>query len=238
MIKDTTVTILKAGIAAIPFVGGSINSVWSDLQGKQLQEKIKRLESITKSIKIDMCIIEDKVNVSYTSSSDFADIVEFTLRQIIEERKDQKRTMFKNILLNSMIAKDVDFDKTEKFCTLLTNFGTMELLLLAVLYSPEAYNKNNGEPIKHLNPETSGLIRMVSVRKRVHIIDVLKELFSKESFSNDNIIDSVHFLELNRLVIPQLMTATLETDGHPIDILKDRLTSKGKEFVSYIQSVQ
>ena len=79
---------------------------------------------------------------------------------------------------------------------------------------------------------------MSSVRKRVHIIDVLKELFSKELYSNDDIIDAVHFLELNRLVIPQLITATLETNGHPIDILKNRLTPKGNEFATYLLLIQ
>jgi len=185
-----------------------------------------------------MILIKTKVNEAFTSRSDFADVVETTLRHIINERKEEKRIMFKNILLNSMIANEVDFDKTEKFCSLLANMGTMELIVLAVLYSPEVYNKNNGEPIKHLNPETPGIIRMSSVRKRVHIIDVLKELFSKESYSNDDIIDAVHFLELNRLVIPQLITATLETDGHPINILKDRLTPKGKEFATYLLLIQ
>lgn len=233
-----SIILSKAGVAAIPYFGGPLNSLWSDLQGKQVQEKIKRIESITESIQTDMILIETKVNEAFTSSSDFLDVVESTLRRIINERKEEKRIMFKNILLNSMIAKEVDFDKTEKFCSLLENMGTMELIVLAVLYSPEEYNKNNGEPIKHLNPETPGLIRMSSVRKRVHIIDVFKELFSKESYSNDDIIDAVHFLESNRLVIPQLITATLETDGHPIDILKDKLTPKGKEFSTYLKLTQ
>ena len=236
--KDTSIILLKAGVAAIPFFGGSLNSLLSDLQGKQVQEKIQRLESITESIKNDMAFIENNVNLAYTSNPDFADIVMSTMRHIIDERKDQKRIMFKNILLNSMIAEEVDFDKTEKFGSLLAIMGTIELIALAVFYSPEEYNKNNGEPIKHLNPETHGFIRMSSVRKRVHIIDVLKELFSKGSYSNDDIIDAVHFLESNRLVIPQLVTATLETDGHPIDILKDRLTPKGKEFATYLKLTQ
>lgn len=146
--------------------------------------------------------------------------------------------MFKNILLNSMIAKEVDFDKTEKFCNLLANIGTLELLILAIFYSPDVYNKNNGEPIKHLNPETPGFIRMMWVRKIVYLIDVLKELVSNESYSNDDIIDAIHFLESNRLVIPHLTTTTLDTNGHPIDILKDRLTPKGKKFATYLQLIK
>ncbi|HEY5509609.1 MAG TPA: hypothetical protein VIK10_01140 [Prolixibacteraceae bacterium] len=236
--NETTITILKAGLAAIPYVGGPINSVWSDLQGKQVQEKIERFFSITESIKTDMILIETKVNKAFTSSSDFADVVESTLQRIINERKGEKRIMFKNILLNSMMAKEVDFDKTEKFCSLLADIGTIDLMVLAVLYSPEVYNKNNGEPIKHLNPETPGIFRVFTVTKRVHIIDVLKDLFSKKSYSNDDIIDAVHFLESNRLVIPQLKTATLETNGHPIDILKNRLTPKGKEFATYLLLIQ
>lgn len=212
-IKDTAITLVKAGVAAIPFFGGSITSIWSDLQGKQLQEKIKRLESLTEAIKTDMAIIEDKVNENYTTGQDFADIVESTLRHIIDERKDQKRTMFKNILLNSMIAKVVDFDKTEKFCNLLTILGTMELFVLAVLYSPEAYNKNNGEPIKHLNPETPGSIRMTWITKTVQITDVLDEILSNEPHTRENIIDALNILEANRIVIPQITTATFQTNG-------------------------
>ena len=234
LIKDTTITFLKAGVAAIPFVGGSINSVWSDLQGKQMQEKINRLYLITELIKTDLVFIEAKVNDAFTLSSDFADVVETTLHHIINERKEEKRIMFKNILLNSMIAHDVDFDKTEKFCNLLTILGTMELLVLAVLYSPEVYNKKNGEPIKHLNPETPGSIRMSWVTKTVQIIDVLTEIFSKQPQSKENIIDALNILETNRIVIPKIATATLQTNGHPIDILKDRLTTKGKEFASYL----
>lgn len=90
--KDTTIILLKAGVAAIPFVGGSIISVWSDLQEKQIQEKIERLYSITESFKTEMVHIEAKVNEAFTTSSDFTDVVETTLRHIVNERKEEKES--------------------------------------------------------------------------------------------------------------------------------------------------
>ena len=50
----------------------------------------------------------------------------------------------------------------------------------------------------------------------------------------DDISESMYFLEENRLLMEKASSYRLQTNGHPIHTLEDKLTSKGKDFISFI----
>ncbi len=52
--------------------------------------------------------------------------------------------------------------------------------------------------------------------------------------SQDDISEAMYFLESNRLVNENASEYRLQTNGNPIDVLDDKLTSKGKDFISFI----
>lgn len=52
--------------------------------------------------------------------------------------------------------------------------------------------------------------------------------------SKDDISESMHFLEENRLLMEKANSYRLQTNGYPIHTLVDKLTPKGKDFISFI----
>lgn len=50
----------------------------------------------------------------------------------------------------------------------------------------------------------------------------------------EDVVEAIGFLEANRLVMQDVNSYRLKTNGHPIHTLADKLTSKGKDFISFI----
>lgn len=49
------------------------------------------------------------------------------------KRKEEKRILFKNILIHSITTKNCSYDKTEKYFRILEQMNSLELLLLKIL---------------------------------------------------------------------------------------------------------
>ena len=76
----------KAAVSAIPFVGGSIASLWSDLESSQVERKISRFIGLVETLQSDFEIIKEKVNKDFVSAPDCQDIFE-KMSKLGEEKK-------------------------------------------------------------------------------------------------------------------------------------------------------
>lgn len=68
---------------------------------------------------------QKSINEKYVKNDDFLDIFEQTVNQVANERNDDKRMYFKNILLNSIFKDTVDYDITEKYMNILSRLEKM-----------------------------------------------------------------------------------------------------------------
>ena len=68
--KKALSTMGKAAVSAIPFVGGSIASLWSDLESSQIERKISRFVGLVETLQSDFEVIKDKVNQDFVSASE------------------------------------------------------------------------------------------------------------------------------------------------------------------------
>ena len=125
----------------IPVLGGTLTSVWSDIEAIQAKRKHERLEEFYLALETEVQKIKEQINESYINQSDFLDVFEQTAKHIVNERREEKRVLFRNILLNSIIAKGCSYDKTEKYLRILEQMNNTELLLLKILKNPEVYNE-------------------------------------------------------------------------------------------------
>lgn len=139
--------------------------------------------------------------------------------------------MFRNVFINSIIAKGCSYDKTEKYLRILEQMNSLELLLLKILKNPKRYNENQGNIIKNPNEGQSNAVY------RVHytLVSEFKQIMSElTQVSQDDISEAMYFLESNRLVKEKASEYRLQTNGNPIHVLDDKLTSKGKDFISFL----
>lgn len=175
--------------------------------------------------------MKEKINVSYVSQPDFLDIFELTAKYIVNERNEEKRILFRNILVNSITVKNCSYDKTEKYLRTLEQMDSFELLLLKILKNPKVYNEQRGSIIKNPNERQSNAVYQVHYTLVTEFKKIVSDL---TNVSQDDISEAMYFLESNRLVKEKASESKLQTNGNPVHVLDDKLTSKGKDFISFI----
>ena len=217
---------LKSILASTP-VGATAVEVYNELNAKQVQRKIERLEEFYNSLDERISKIEDQVNKEFVSKEDFQDVFEEATRYVVLERQGKKRELFKNILANSIIAKECDYDKTERYFRLLDNLSDMELKVLAVLENPSEYNKSHGmiipNPVENYYQSAWGNYRADGVLTQLLGIKI------------DDAIEAVTVLFSNGLIEEKLLDRKMEGNMNPVRVLDNLLTRKGKDFVKFLK---
>lgn len=179
----------KGIVTMIPVLGGTITSVWSDIEAIQAKRKHERLEEFYIALKEEVERIKDRINTSYINQPDFLDIFELTAKYIVNERNEEKRILFRNILANSITMKDCSYDKTEKYLRVLEQMNSFELLLLKILRNPKVYNDQQGNVIKDPNGGQSNAV----LRIHYTLVSEFKKIMSDlTKASQDDISEAMY----------------------------------------------
>lgn len=218
---------VKGLISMIPYLGSTIVSIWDTLNDKQVERKIKRLEEFARGLNEKSELITTKLNEEYVRKDDVLDICEQVIGYITCERSEIKREKFRHIFINSIIGKDCNYDKTEKYLRLIDRMGELEIQILMAFQNPERANKVAERPISNPNEPFSGSTTWGSY----YCVDILSQILFQR---HDDIVDSLHFLEIERLIIDNAAAKNLKTNDHPIHTLDDMLTNKGKDFIHFV----
>ena len=208
-------------------LGSTAVAIYEELQLKQIDRKINRLEEFYQNLATTVNALEDKINHEYINRDDFLDVFEEATRYVVSERQEQKRHLFKNILAHSIISHECDYDKTERYFRLLDNLSEIELEILVVLDNPVEYNRNHGMIIQdsNLDSRQTGL-----------------ELFTKSgvltqllSMKIHEVTDAVTVLFSNGLIIERFLDDPLHYYGNPVRTLNNLLTARGIDFVNFLK---
>ncbi len=208
-------------------LGKTAVSIYEEFQSKQIERKLKRLEQFYGSLAATVNAVNDKINEEYVSKDDFLDVFEEATRFVVIERQEQKRQLFKNILANSIVSPVCDYDKTERYFRLLDNLGDLELKVLAVLENPEWYNQSHGMIIK--DPINNAY---QSSWNTATSMGVLTELLGLKVHQVE---EAITVLFSNGLVVENSMGKQIQTNGNSISVLKNLLTTRGRDFVKFLK---
>ena len=215
--KESTETIGKALVAAIPYVGGSIASLIGDYQAKRKHE---RLEHFFNSLQVDLNNLQEKINNEFISTDDFLDVFEETSKKIVNERTEEKRLAFKNILLNAIISKDITYDRVEEFLRLLERLRPDHILFLSIFNDPLKFNLEQGKPV------SNGGGFSTSIKQ------IMKQLLP--NWEEAKILDVTSDLENERLLKDFVRNYGAIMTDRGINHLEGKLTDKGLQFYDLI----
>ena len=209
-------------------LGGAAVEIYEEFQSKQIERKLKRLEEFYVNLAATVNVQEERINKEFVNKDDFLDVFEEATRYVVLERQEQKRSLFKNILANSILSSDCDYDKTERYFRLLDNRSDLELRVLAVLDNPEKYNRSHGmiikDPINNAYQTTWSTVASIGVLTQLLGINVHQAE------------EAIAVLFSNGLIIENSMSKRLQTNGNTIYVLKNLLTIRGKDFVKFLKS--
>lgn len=217
--------LVKELVRLLP-LGSTAVEIFDEFQSKQIKRKIQRLEEFYGNLAASVNAVSDRVNQEFVSKDDFLDVFEEATHYVVLERHENKRLFFKNILVNSIISLDCDYDKTERYFRLLDVLTEIELRILAVLDNPDSYNKSHGMIIKdsiHNAYQTTWI--------RVTGSGILTQLLG---IKIHDIEDAIAVLFSNGLIVANVLEKSLETNSNPIHVLDNLLTTRGRDFVNYL----
>jgi hypothetical protein len=204
---------VKALIALIPGIGGTIGSILSDALADRKEQRIKEFLSALKTeIEANKMII----NTEFINKNDFLDVFEITTRKIANERSEEKRSYFKNILLHGMLSANDTYDEVEYQMRILEQLNNNHLFLLRFFRSPKQYGLENG---------------ISQVRENI-LLRLFRQIFP--AWDIDHLFDHLKDLENSRLIEDVTGNFRTMTSGLTIDNLEGKLTSKGATFISFI----
>lgn len=218
--------VLKSLLGSFP-VGATAVAIHNELQAKQVKRKIERLEDFYHSLDEKVNTIEEKINKDYISKDDFQDVFEEATKYVVQERQARKREYFRNILANSMVSNECDYDKTERYFRILDNLSEIELNVLAVLKDPVSYNRLNGmiipDPINNEYQSSWNSSRADGVLTQLLGIYI------------DDAIEAITVLFSNGLIVENLLERKIETNSNPVHVLDHLLTKRGRDFVRFLE---
>ena len=220
--------IAKTASSYLPVINCAIN-FYEEKRNQETQRKLRRLGAFCISLSESLKRIENKINDDFIRKDEFEDIFEKTAENVMNEFREEKRHCFQNILVNSITTSSCAYDKTEKYLRILDNMGWIELRVLGVLNNPSKYNEDRGCIIKDANVGNNYIGIGLSGQNGV---DILTQLLNE---NKEEIADALYYLENSRLIIKQSDAIHTQSAGNPIHILDNMLTSKGKDFISFIK---
>ncbi|MTI29863.1 hypothetical protein [Xanthovirga aplysinae] len=135
--KDKVELAISTGISAIPYIGGSLNTLYF---GAKQERRIKRIEKFYELIKEEYNNIQEKVK-------DWSNQDEGKLRSLIEEINEgvendfiaEKIDYFKNCFFNLLTdPSDENYRKRKYFISILNSLSEMDISVIINLYrAPE-----------------------------------------------------------------------------------------------------
>jgi hypothetical protein len=216
-IISITTSVIKAGIAIIPWAGGPISSIIGDISQERYNKRFEEfIEKINTTLEIET-IDKNKI-----STDDFKDVFVNTLNDILKNRTVEKRKALTNILINTITNYNINFDESEYIIKIINNFSVKHLLILTELEYIVVPDYEEG-----------------------FAVTVIDKISKKHLLSDSEIIECIHDLENEYLVHALISQYNMGKQKEEMGIsgggiietgVNSYLTNKGKKILDIINS--
>lgn len=137
MKKETISTTIEAGLNIVPYVGGSLASLYSNYKNNK---RFERIEEFYENVKTQMNELDqgivDRIKSSYQDPDLLATLIERQHDAIETEYFNHKKQFLQSYFINNLIMETTDetFDKKVMYLDALKNLNYSELEILSLLF--------------------------------------------------------------------------------------------------------
>ena len=205
--KIDTIADLGAFVSsAVPMIGGPVSNL---LSGFSTGRKFERVRDALVEISENLMNFESKVSAEYVKTEDFEEILEKTLRQVGEERTEEKRRIYKDFLITAVKSPGESYEEQIRLLRTLEEIQPDHIRVLRAIRQPPAPNP----------PDMSSPLRTLDAR--------LPEL------ERERISELVG--ELNNLRVTDFTALGMNMTGQGAENLQGRITKLGSAIIRYIE---
>lgn len=204
--------IIKAGLATAPFLGG-IASLMTDYIPSRKQE---RLEEFAKRLADDFERLQDRINDNVILTDEFAFLFEKSFRGAAENYQTEKLDAFRGILVNSAIGSGLTSDEQEHFLSLVDTLSVLHIRILSFMAAPQHYLRARGIAVEQIR---GGFAQFFPVAIPGVHLEVMKSAFGD-------------LYQAGLINTDKTIFATM-TSSQGLNLLDDRVSSLGKQFISF-----
>ncbi|MFC7364545.1 hypothetical protein ACFQQH_05315 [Bhargavaea changchunensis] len=138
--EDNKVTVIAAGLSLIPYVGGSLATVYSSTKAKKEKERLEKFYSdVASTIKSFDEQLTDVVRNSYHDDEYLSMLIEKVSRKIEREAREIKQEKFKTFFINALIqgVNSSTYQNEEYYLDALDSLSELDIEMLVLLYKQE-----------------------------------------------------------------------------------------------------
>ena len=207
--RQETLDDIAAILASIPpMIGGPISAV---LAGISQSRKLERVRDVLEVMAKEIKDLKSEVSEKYVRTEDFEDLLEKTLRQVADERNDEKRKAYAAFLANDIRSPGKPYDEKIRILRTLEEVQADHIRMLKALRQ---------EPDRDIRGYAGSVIQTLQKRlpdiSRERITDLAQQL------------TVMQMADLSR--INTMMTA------RGAEELQHTVTPYGRNFIQYIIS--
>jgi hypothetical protein len=145
--------------SVVPVVGSAVSFVLSDWTA---QRRYQRVRDVLKGLAKDLQQFKGDVQEEYVRSDEFTDLLDQTLRRVANERHDEKRRLYRGVLLGAITGQGQSYDEHLHMLRVIDSLQVAHMALLkAILQVPDPKYMVDGisgsfiETLKRRLPELS-----------------------------------------------------------------------------------
>lgn len=156
-IRDHGRNVILAAISAIPVAGGPLSTLLAEYLPNWKQERVLKFIA---DLKLEMQMVQDKINEEYVRSEDFALLFEETFLQVLRTNSDLKLNAYKAILVNACTNTSIKEMEKEYFLNLVNSLQEIHILILSLFWNKEKFGEvyNSSSPA---NMHMGGIMEVV-----------------------------------------------------------------------------
>jgi hypothetical protein len=192
--------------SAIPFVGGAISNV---LTGWSAERRYERIKEVCAGLARDLEAFTGRVRADYVRSEEFSDLVDQALRRVAMERSEEKRRLYRGVLLGAVTGADQSYDEQLHLLRVIESLQAAHIeVLRALLQTPSAADG------------THGTFRQTLKRRLPHLTD-------------QRIADLV--TQLDDLRVTKVGNLKVITTAQGAQRMQTMVTALGRRLASYLR---
>lgn len=216
--RDHLVNILKAGINAIPTVGGVIGSLVDDYIPKVKEERLRKL---VEDLEKDAQALGEKlsrIDQGYVHTEEYAFLFERCFKSAMENYHEEKLKAYRAIMLNSLLPDAPNEDRKFFYLPLVDALTPLHIRVLRILSDPISFDQSTGNRV-------GGGGRLSTTR-----MSILKKLLPE--YGEELLVPTWNDLQVRGLIQSATLGTNIPDQG--IRQMEGLLTELGSQFIRFV----